>query len=84
MTNPTGLTYAELTEAFLERGDLLETLQNRQETLHDKNTMQAATIERLRATIERVRALTGYYDLNSGSAYAYVAADIRAALEATL
>jgi len=32
------------------------------------------------ATIERVRALTGYYDLNSGSAYAYVAADIRAAL----
>ena len=38
---------------------------------------------RAEAAIERVRSLCGYYDLNSGAAYAYVAADIRAALEPT-
>ena len=40
-----------------------------------------AKVEQLSATIKRVRVLTEDYDLNSGSAYAYVAKDIRAALE---
>ena len=136
MTNPTGLTYAELTEAFLERGDLIDALHEQEEAsasaidgmdgkiehLHGKIERLNATIRQLQemaqhtndavedafgvkpsnepdenhlalieaagyrlmraeAAIERVRALPGYYDLNSGAAYAYVAADIRAALE---
>ena len=35
MSNPTGWSYAELTEAFLGRGDLIDALYEQQETMGD-------------------------------------------------
>ena len=42
-----------------------------------------ARAEKAEAALARVARLPGQYDLNSGSVYAYVAADIRAVLDAS-
>lgn len=57
MSDPTGWTYAELTEAFLGRGDLIDALYEQQETMGDAIDGMDTKIEHLNDTIERVKVM---------------------------
>ena len=85
MINPASMTELEsLHAAIAFKDDAMLTAMRNLVANDDTIKRLTATLAERDDTIERVRALPGYYDLNSGAAYAYVAADIRAALEATL
>ena len=62
MTNPAGMSYADLTEAFLGRGDLIDVLFGRETALENAIDGMDATIGRVKALVSNWQGGTGHTD----------------------